>query len=1493
MKPAPAALQPGQRVRHPQHGEGVISQAEGARRQVFFPAGERWLPADQLAPLARPEDALLAGVEGSAARLQAVRLSVQAHRLPLQDSGAALTSAPIDLLPHQLVLTHRVAEASPRRFLVADEVGLGKTIEAALILRELDGRGELERALMVVPAGLVENWQRELNEVFSLGFEVFGAQGDVSDRRSNAFTKHNRLIASVDTLKRPSRLKRLLAAPSWDLVVFDEAHHLSAYRQGKKTKRTENFKLAEALREHCRDLLLLSATPHQGDHFRFWMLTQLLSPGLFTGPEDMVDNRQRLNAYVFRRTKADACRPDGSTLFRRREVHAEAALMSEEERGFYEALRSYLSQGFALAKREGKKGQGLGFVMAIFQKIAASSFAAVRRTLKRRLLGLSIREALHQDEELNLDARDACYAEARALIREASGLGESRVDDVEVERQLAELKLQLAKKLQTGALELAAEGASELSASKGEDMSALAMTLALPAEREQLRALLARFPDTQETKLSSLLRALDTLWKENPRERVVIFATYLGTVDLVAAGVEARFPDKGVTVLKGGDHGAKLAAERRFRREDGPRVLICTAAGREGINLQFSRVLFNFDLPWNPMDLEQRIGRIHRYGQEHTAQVYNLVLSDTIEGRIFLLLDAKLADIQSTLGKRDARGQEAENLRAQILGQLSERVPYQRLYREALSDPELKRTEQELEVAVSQAKEARSVVWELFQDLDGFDLDEYRPLGEVAEKLNALVGFLGADLAAQGGSLRRVDSHRYTAEGPEGRRQLTTSRELARAEEGWELIGLDHPWLQSGLQRCQSQPPERLGASVAQGSAGPGALSWWRVDEDGPQRRSHLICVAVHPSGKRHPALEAEAEAMLSATPAPPCLDPPSRQRLLSEHIRPALDRALRHRGISQASLRVRLVGWVEAGKPPELRRGWDSEAGQARAREQLVARAARFFGAAAEPTAATAPDRWRARLVSEPEGLAVEIGPLTGLWRFITRLRLVGDAPSSGGDTLLAENARRRPMRLPVLPTGSPWRWEAVGFEDDPDIDLSALALPAPALDAVTVFAVQADGRGRELSGTRLSANKQYQLLLPPGIGGVQAGEDLGAGWRLLTLSPEAPLPKASLQELGLKLSAQDALLQLGASCWPHAWSETPSGAPYPCLPADRPLRLEARCPSGPARLLVHGPDSTETIDLAGHSWVELSELQEGLHYCSLLPEDPAAAPAHLPFSIQAIPTPRRRLGWSLKIGDASWRGGPGKELRVPSRDLSALPPDDAELSTPPGWAIQLRWRALGEQHIGAIEASEAGRVDMAEVWETAAPRLSGPEMGELVLDMGTLGRLCFEHQAARSPEPVAAALAQILRLHEDRLRTQEPDAQAMFATWFAPVCAQLGYRLGPPAPDPEDPAPSFGLPAALHVIEGSGGRLRQRTRRVLVLLKRLEPELDEATRAWIDRRCRAHQVDSALITDGLAWAEHRHRSRLPLEVWQLPEVLSHQDEQLIPFLRDLAEGL
>ncbi|MBV5311592.1 DEAD/DEAH box helicase [Chromatium okenii] len=827
----------------------------------------------------------------------------------MSESATSLTSAKIDLLPHQVVLTHRVATASPRRFLIADEVGLGKTIETALILRELASRGELKRALMVVPAGLVNNWHRELNDVFKLDFEIFGREGDVSDRRSNAFARHDRLIASIDTLKRPARIKRLLDAPMWDLVVFDEAHHLTASRTGGKIKKTENYKLGEALREHSRDLLLLSATPHQGDHFRFFKLIQLLDPTLFQDAHEMVEQRHRLNPVVFRRTKADACRADGSNLFARRCVHTEAFNMSDVERRFYLALNEYLQDGFALAKRQGSKGRALGFVMTIFQKIAASSFAAVHSTLRRRLITLTVQEALVRDAEMDIDRRETTFQEARELIRIERQLGFERLDDLEVDRILTDLKRGVLKNLDEDELSLASDTFSEEL-----NTAADAVACALPDERSRIKALLDIFPDITETKIDKLLNALGVLWCENPQERMVVFATYLGTVKILQSEIERRYPGQGVVVLKGGDHGSKLAAERRFKRADGPRVMIATAAGREGINLQHARILFNFDLPWNPMDVEQRIGRIHRYGQRDTAQVYNLVLGDTIEGRIFLLLDNKLSDIAKALGKVDEHGNVAEDLRSQILGQLSERINYQNLYSDALQDPELKRTRQELEAAMTNATEARDVVFELFQDMDRFSLDDYAPLSGTADAIAQLVDFVKRAAMVEGGTFDALGGSRYrlTIPGAGIATEFSTDRDDANADDGLSLMGLDHPDIAKLMDKYRSLSPEAIGLVVRAQGGHTGVLSFWAIDWVGSKNQTHhtILRLAVDINEQRIPAWECQPEDIVFAKPVKP-------KSLLGmlKIVEDMVKRELTHRGLlkNNQTYSGRLVGWIEA----------------------------------------------------------------------------------------------------------------------------------------------------------------------------------------------------------------------------------------------------------------------------------------------------------------------------------------------------------------------------------------------------------------------------------------------------------------------------------------------------------------------------------------------------------------------------------------------------
>lgn len=910
----------GQSVAHAEMGVGVFVglAAEGYARVFFQSHGERQVPLAALAAERSWEEQVVAHVQPATPEaLLRLWLAVEAEQLPLLENAASLTAAKVDLLPHQIVLTYRIANASPRRFLVADSVGLGKTIETALVLRELASRGELTRALMVVPAGLVENWRRELNDTFHLDFEVFGSEGDVTDRKSNAFAKHNRLIASIDTLKRPARVKRLLEAPLWDLIVFDEAHHLTAYRSGNRVTRTQNFRLGEEMRNHSRDLLLLSATPHQGDHFRFWMLIRLLNPSLFESADDMLDNRHRLNAVVFRRTQADACDAHGSPLFARRQVHTQAFHLSDPERQFYDALMDYIREGYDLAETAGNKGRALGFVMTIFQKIAASSFAAVGATLRRRLLMLTIHEAIVCDENLDVDGRERALNEARQLIREMFNLSADAIGRAETDRLLADARLQLLRKLGEEIPEDRTDG--ESTAAGEEDTAAALVSVAIPAERRRIQELLAILPRKDESKTLELLRGVGDLWTVHPDEKIVIFTTYLGSVDTLRDAIESRFQGVGVEVLKGGDHGAKLAAERRFRRPNGPRVLICTAAGREGINLQFARVLFNHDLPWNPMDVEQRIGRIHRYGQVYTAQVYNLVSADTIEGKIYLLLEEKLREIGKTLGKVDERGQITEDLREQVLGQLSERLSYDKLYQDAVRDPTLRRSRQELDVALENARTARQVVSELFQDLEGFRLDDYKQFDDGGKGMKRLLRFVQESVQANNGTVSCKAPTLYETTFDGSQVSFTTDRERAKDDDNLTLLGIEHPLARLLMQRVRDLPAGRrcvVGRMLGD-NAIRGALSVWHVQIHGGKGQYHqrIVTIGINEQRERSRPIERLAERIRDLAVAHEALfESDQRTELIRAVIPEMVRRDLAHNGLlaNGASLSNRLLAWVE-----------------------------------------------------------------------------------------------------------------------------------------------------------------------------------------------------------------------------------------------------------------------------------------------------------------------------------------------------------------------------------------------------------------------------------------------------------------------------------------------------------------------------------------------------------------------------------------------------
>jgi superfamily II DNA or RNA helicase len=788
-----------------------------------------------------------------------------AIQLPLANTGGELSNSRTALLPHQILLTHDVVAASRRRFLIADEVGLGKTIETGMTIRELVARGEAGRILIVCPAGLIRNWQQELLDCFRLRFEMLGL--DFSDAQPTVWEHHHRVIGSIDTLKRRQRMERLLAGPRWDLVVFDEAHHLSRIRYGKKVQATQNYRLAEALRGHTRDLFFLSATPHQGDPFQFWSLIQLLDDSLFESPEALLDHRGLLNRVMIRRTKREVTDAEGRPIFMRRQVHTQAFPLAVRERAFYDRLTEYLREGYGVAglglAETTSQQRAVGFVMATFQKIMSSSPRAIRQALRRRLLILLAREQMRLEARLGRAARPsevaerilALQEEMRALAVAAQAIPASLSQRAEADAYVAQVKQRLARKAAldetTGwALDGDEEGEEGIYAETD-----------IPNEAQKVRELIRLVPEGTDRKFDTLVRAIEQLRREKPSERVVIFTQYRETLEFLREELSKIYQAGKIATVKGGPLDDKIEAIEAFWAEDGAQFLISTSAGGEGINLQVAHILFNYDLPWNPMAVEQRIGRIHRYGQHDTAQVYNLVAEDTVEARIYQLLEEKLLEIARTIGKVDAvTGEVVEDFRSEILGFLGSSPNYQDLYKKALVDRDYRRTEREMAEAIERARRASEALRALAQDLDTFNLEHYRTIRGHFTLKDLRVFVERAILRLGGAFIPNGDV--VTIESPEillsypgvvpRYREATFERDVAMRRRNVQLLGLGHPLVDALIRHLQR--PQQAGdashlGNAADGNEGMSIRALFYLELERGRKRSVYVNLLLMPDG--------------------------------------------------------------------------------------------------------------------------------------------------------------------------------------------------------------------------------------------------------------------------------------------------------------------------------------------------------------------------------------------------------------------------------------------------------------------------------------------------------------------------------------------------------------------------------------------------------------------------------------------------------------------
>ena len=529
-------------------------------------------------------------------------------------------------LPHQIHALSRAISGDRVRYLLADEVGLGKTIEAGLVMRELKLRGLVRRILVVSPKGIATQWVAEMQTHFNEQFQLVLGD-DIStlqrlapgvEQRNSAWSMFDQVIVSLDSVKpmdkrrgwtaervteyNRTRFEELITA-GWDLVVVDEAHRL-----GGSNDQVARYKLGKGLVEAAPYVLLLSATPHQGKTDAFHRLMNLLDDDAFPDMDSV--SRERVAPYVIRTEKRKAIDADGMPLFKpRRTQMAPVAWESRHhlQQLLYEAVTDYVREGYNQALREKKRH--IGFLMILMQRLVVSSTRATRTTLERRLA------ALKEGEQ---------QASLRLAELENGVEGSENFDEL-YDMDGQELLDELLK--------------SHVSALQSE--SSHVETLLDAAVRCEQAG-----PDAKAEALIEWIYELQAEENE-PDLKVLIFTEFVPTQQMLKEFLEAR----GISVVT--LNGSMNMEERSLARDafrKSHRMLVSTDAGGEGLNLQFAHVIINYDIPWNPMRLEQRIGRIDRIGQPKTVRAINFVFEDSVEFRVSEVLEQKLSVIFDEFG---------------------------------------------------------------------------------------------------------------------------------------------------------------------------------------------------------------------------------------------------------------------------------------------------------------------------------------------------------------------------------------------------------------------------------------------------------------------------------------------------------------------------------------------------------------------------------------------------------------------------------------------------------------------------------------------------------------------------------------------------------------------------------------------------------------------------------------------------------------------------
>ncbi|PJZ69896.1 RNA helicase [Leptospira perolatii] len=723
-------------------GIGRIQSSEAGKLSIFFPKDSITKTVSENSPNLQILGSYPQPLSQPAVESEFQRLSLSAYELKLThayDKLSALSNSRTRLLPHQIESTYVVVNSLKPRFILADEVGLGKTIEAALVMKELIFRRGYKKVLIVAPSPLLVQWQQELRNKFNEEFEIVKRKNFVTSGTKN-WKNFKHVITSVDFIKNPKYAEEILKT-KWDIVIFDEAHRL----RRDYHKITRAYLFAEKISKKCECLLLLTATPFRGKLEELYYLLHLIDPNILghyhTFVNDYVignksDLKEKISKVLLRRRKVEV---GGFTKRFAKTVKIE---LSPVERQFYDETTEYVRREYNLAMRN--QNRAVGFVMIVFQKLLDSSVFALLSALSKRKFLLENRFHRLQALENKLDEWD--LDETEGVEDFVSDLDESSPGD------LASLKRELLS----------------------------------------LNRLILLGKKIKEDRKSQKLKETIAKLKKEGHHKFIIFTQFRSTQDFLASTLS----DYKVTVFHGSlSADAKEAAIQEFRNST--EILICTEAGGEGRNLQFSNVLFNYDLPWSPLKIEQRIGRIHRFGQKDNVFIFNFASKDTVAERILEVLSNKIRLFEESIGVSD-----------ELLGAIEDELDFHSSFMRFVTGNKSKtEVEEEIDQRIKVAKKGFEKLGSLVTPkLIDFNLEDYykTTLQERSYTNSHLEEFFVQyaksypELAPC--KLRPLGKDMYQLESPDYKgKRATFDSEKALTDDSLEFLAFGHPLIDQAV----------------------------------------------------------------------------------------------------------------------------------------------------------------------------------------------------------------------------------------------------------------------------------------------------------------------------------------------------------------------------------------------------------------------------------------------------------------------------------------------------------------------------------------------------------------------------------------------------------------------------------------------------------------------------------------------------------------------